>query len=56
MDRGVWQATVHGAAKSHTQLSMYVSLHTCVGRGCMRNLCAFLLVYCELKTALKTKI
>ena len=45
-----------GAAKSHTQLSMYMSLHMCVGRGYMRNLCAFLLVYCELKTALKSKV
>ena len=24
MDRGVWQATVHGVAKSQTQLSVYV--------------------------------
>jgi len=28
MDRGVWQATVHGVTKSLTQLSDYVCLHT----------------------------
>ena len=26
MDRGVWQATVHGVTKSQTQLSMHVLL------------------------------
>ena len=26
MDRGAWQATVHGAAKSQTQLRYYHSL------------------------------
>ena len=25
MDRGAWQATVHGVAKSWTQLSMHTS-------------------------------
>ena len=28
MDRGVWQATVHGVTKSLTQLSDYVHMHT----------------------------
>ena len=32
MDRGAWQATVHGVAKSHTQLST----HTIV-RGSQRH-------------------
>ena len=27
MDRGSWQATVHGVAKSRTQLSDFTSLH-----------------------------
>ena len=27
MDRGAWQATVHGIAKSRTQLSDFTSLH-----------------------------
>ena len=27
MDRGAWQSSVHGAAKSHTQLKQ-LSLHT----------------------------
>ena len=37
MDRGAWQATVHGVAKSQTQLSEFTSLHfihntgVCVG-------------------------
>ena len=28
MDRGAWRATVHGVAKSQTQLNDYVSMHT----------------------------
>ena len=28
MDRGVWWATVHGIAKSQTQLSTHVRVHT----------------------------
>ena len=28
MDRGAWQATVHGVAKSRTRLSDFTSLHT----------------------------
>ena len=31
MDRGAWQATVHGVAKSQTVLSNFTSLHFCVG-------------------------
>ena len=37
MDRGAWQATVHGVAKSRTRLSEFTSLHfihntgVCVG-------------------------
>ena len=27
MDRGAWQATVHGVAKNQTQLSDFTSLH-----------------------------
>ena len=27
MDGGAWQATVHGVAKSRTQLSYFTSLH-----------------------------
>ena len=27
MDRGAWEATVHGVAKSRTQLSDFTSLH-----------------------------
>ena len=27
MDRGAWQATVHGVTKSQTQLSDFTSLH-----------------------------
>ena len=32
MDRGAWQAIVHGAAKSQTQLKR-LSTHTCLQRG-----------------------
>ena len=28
MDRGAWQATVHGAASSQTQLSTYTHVHS----------------------------
>ena len=28
MDRGVWQATVHGVSKSWTQLSTHTHTHT----------------------------
>ena len=28
MDRGAWQATVHGVTKSQTQLSTYKHIHT----------------------------
>ena len=31
MNRGAWQATVHGVAKSQTVLSDFTSLHFCVG-------------------------
>ena len=27
MDRGVWQATAHGVAKSRTRLSMHTGMH-----------------------------
>ena len=33
MDRGAWQATVHGVAKSQTQPSMYTYIH----RSQLRN-------------------
>ena len=33
MDRGAWQATVHGVAKSWTQLSDFHSLTGTMGRG-----------------------
>ena len=32
MDRGAWQATVHGTAKNRTQLKR-LSTHTCMQRG-----------------------
>ena len=32
MDRGAWQAIVHGVAKSQTQLKR-LSTHTCLQRG-----------------------
>ena len=30
MDKGAWQATVHGVAKSRTRLGDFTSLHTTV--------------------------
>ena len=33
MDGGAWWATVHGIAKSRTQLSDFTSLHRCPGRS-----------------------
>ena len=31
MDRGIWSATVHGVAKSQTQLSDYHTIHSSEG-------------------------
>ena len=40
MDRGVWQATVHGVANSRTRLSTHTHTHTNI----------YILIYCLLKT------
>ena len=37
MDRGAWQATVHGVAKSWTQLSMHVPLFVPSSQNCFGN-------------------
>ena len=37
MDRGAWQATVHGVAKSQTRLSDFTHTHAHKGRGTFRG-------------------
>ena len=37
MDRGAWRATVHGVAKSQTQL-MWLSMHACMHAGRLKYL------------------
>ena len=37
MDRGAWQATVHGVTKSWTQLSMHIPLFVPSSQNCFGN-------------------
>ena len=47
MDRGAWQATIHGVAKSQTQLSHWTHTHT---HACNSPFLSFLLSSWALKS------
>ena len=37
MDRGAWQATVHGVAQSQIQLNNFAPTHVLIGKGLKTN-------------------